>query len=245
MRHHSTVMARRWWKMMLAGFMVLSGLEVVGLPESHAQMRYSGGFIPTHRNPPQFPNPQPSDSKTTAPKTPPSYFPDNDAAYPSFYPRGGPGRPLPSADQTPYGVLPAELPWNRADFEDYSEPPSLPRDASLFPPKKYLLSSSPLPPAPAAERFENAMLIAHLPEHAVLWVEGTRTRSIGRTRYFQSPLLLPGRRYNYRVSAAWIEDGRWVGQTRMVPVQAGLIQAIYLRPVPAIPAQAAMRSLPK
>ena len=33
-----------------------------------------------------------------------------------------------------------------------------------------------------------------------------------------------------RVRAAWIEDGQIVSQTRIVPVQAGLIQAIYLRP---------------
>jgi uncharacterized protein (TIGR03000 family) len=74
-----------------------------------------------------------------------------------------------------------------------------------------------------------AGLIARLPEHAAFWVEGTRTRSIGRTRFFQSPPLVPGRKYNYRVTAAWIEDGSWVSQTRVVSVQAGLIQAIYLR----------------
>jgi uncharacterized protein (TIGR03000 family) len=245
MRHHDATMAGRWRKRVLAECLVLSVLAVVGLPESHAQMRYSGGFIPTRRNPPQFPTPQPSDSKTTAPKTPPSYFPDNDAAYPSFYPGGQARRPLPAAGQAPYRVLPADLPWNRADFEDYNEPPTLPRDASVIQPKKYLLTAMPLLPAPAAEPFENAILIAHLPEHAVLWVEGTRTRSMGRTRYFQSPPLLPGRKYNYRVSAAWIEDGRWVSQTRMVLVQAGLIQAIYLRPAPVIPAEAAMNSLPR
>jgi uncharacterized protein (TIGR03000 family) len=245
MRHHDSTIARRWRMRMLAGFMVLSGLAITGLPDCYAQMHYSGGFRVTRRNPPMNPAPQPSDSKTTAPKTPPSYFPDNDAALPSYYLGVQPRRPLPAAGLVPFGVLPADLPWNRADFEDYSEPPSIPRDASLFPPKKYLLTAIPLPPAPAAERSENAVLIAHLPEHAVLWVEGTRTRSMGRTRYFQSPPLLPGRKYNYRVSAAWIEDGRWVSQTRMVPVQAGLVQAIYLRPAPMIPAKAAMNSLPK
>jgi uncharacterized protein (TIGR03000 family) len=230
MRHHETTMAKRWRKQVLAGFMVFLGLAMVGLPESHAQMYYSGGFRVTHRNPPQNLAPQPSDSRTTEPKTPPSYFPDNDAAYPSFYPGGEPRRPLPVAGLTPYGLLPVDLPWNRADFEDYIEPPSIPGDPSLFQPRKYLLTAIPLPPAPRAERFENAMLIARLPAHAVFWVEGARTRSTGRTRYFQSPPLLPTQKYKYRVSAAWIEDGHWVGQTRVVPVQAGLVQAIYLRP---------------
>ncbi len=99
-----------------------------------------------------------------------------------------------------------------------------------------------MPPASAAERVENAGLIAHLPEHAVLWVQGIRTRSMGRTRYFLSPPLLPGRMYNYRVSVAWIEDGHWVSQTRVVPVQAGLIQGLYLPPAPMIIEKAAMRA---
>lgn len=78
-------------------------------------------------------------------------------------------------------------------------------------------------------RLQFAILIAHLPEHAALWVEGTRTRSRGRTRYFQSPPLQPGRKYNYKLRVVWIEDGHWVGQTREVPVQAGIIEAIYIR----------------
>jgi uncharacterized protein (TIGR03000 family) len=75
-----------------------------------------------------------------------------------------------------------------------------------------------------------AVLIAQLPEEAVLWVEGRRTTSAGWMRYFRSPPLRPGRKYSYLVRVAWIEDGCWVSQTRKLPVRAGRIQAVYLRP---------------
>lgn len=246
MRHHETTMAKRGRKTVLTGFMVLSGLAVISLPDSHAQMYYSGGFRPIHRRSPVTPSQQSTDSKTNTPKTPPSYFPDNDVAYPSYYLGSQPKRPLPPSSRVwPYSVFPDDLPWNRADFEDYNESLSIPRDTVIGQSKKYHLAVTPLPPAEVAERLDSAGLIAHLPEQAVFWVEGTRTRSIGRTRYFLSPPLLPDRKYNYRVSVAWIEDGHWVSQTRMVPVQAGVIQAIYLRPTPVVPAKAAMRSIPE
>ncbi len=245
MRCHSTTMVRRWLKRVLTGFMLLSGLAVVGLSESYAQMHYSGGFRPTHRRPPAMPLTQPSDTPT-APQMPPSYFPDNDTAYPSYYLGSAPRRPLPPPSGVwPYSVLATELPWNRADFVDYNEALLIPRDTAVQKPRKYVLMVTPLPPESAADRVEHAGLIAHLPEHAVLWVEGTQTRSMGRSRYFLSPPLLPGRMYNYRVTVAWIEDGHWVSQTRMVPVQSGVIQGIYLRPAPNEPVKAAMKSLPK
>lgn len=228
MRHHNATQAPRWLKMVLPRLLTLSVLTVAGLPESQAQMSYSGGFTP-RRHPRDRSAPQPSASPATTPaarKTPPAYFPDNDTVYPSYYPGSQPGRPLQPS------VLPTDLPWNRADFQDYNEPLAIPRDTTLGQPKRYVLALAPLAPTDVADRLENALLIARLPEHAVLWVEGTRTRSLGRTRYFQSPPLLPSRKYAYRVSAAWIEDGRWVSRTRVIPVQAGLIQAIYLRPAP-------------
>jgi uncharacterized protein (TIGR03000 family) len=245
MRYHEATTAGRWRKIILDGSLVLLGLTAAGLPDSHAQMSYSGGFIPKRRNPPEKTTPQPSASQPAAPKTPPAYSPDNDLAYPSSY-LGGPKTPLPpTASLLPYNILPSSLPWNQADFEDYNELPLTPRDSSIGEAKKYSLSATLLPPPPVTERSVTAVLIAHLPEHAALWVQGIRTRSIGRTRYFQSPQLIPGRKYNYRVRAAWIEDGRWVSQTLMVPVEAGLLQAVYLQPTLPLPAKAAMNSRSK
>jgi hypothetical protein len=48
--------------------------------------------------------------------------------------------------------------------------------------------------------------------------------------YFHSPALTPGKKYHYTVRVDWLEDGGWVSQARQVPVEAGLVQAIYLQP---------------
>jgi uncharacterized protein (TIGR03000 family) len=228
-QHHDAIRARRYRRIVLEVLLVLFGLAA-GLRECRAQISYSGGIRVRHQTPAVIPTPKPSPAQPVIPKTPLSYFPDNDFANSSYYPGGEP-RPQPSpAVQLLSLVAASDLPWNQPGFQDYNEPLQTPRDSSLRQPKSYTLEVTPLPEAPSAERPPTAVLIARLPEHAAFWVEGTRTRSTGRTRYFQSPPLMPGRKYNYRVSAAWIEDGSWVSQTRVVPVQAGLIQAIYLQP---------------
>lgn len=229
------MMVRQWWKRVFVGVLVLLGLTQVALLESHAQMRYNGGFVLTHRQPAVF-APESTTPKTT-PAMPPSYFPDNDFSY-SLYDAGGePGRLSSSQAEMPsLGVSADSFPWNQPGFVDYNEPPLAPRDASISEPRKYSLEVTTLPPEALAARSETAVLIAHLPEQAAFWVEGTRTRSTGRTRYFQSPPLLPSRKYAYRVRALWFENGQWVSQTRRIPVEAGQIQAIYLRP--SLPTQA-------
>jgi uncharacterized protein (TIGR03000 family) len=230
-QHHNAMQARRCPRILLEVFLVLLGLMVAGLGECRAQMSYSGGFRVRRRSAPEIPTPQTAAPQGGIARTPLSYFPDSDFANPSYYPGGEPrAQPSPSSQLLSL-VAPSDLPWSQPGFQDYDLSPQIPRDSSLRQPKKYTLEATSLPQAPSAERPESAGLIARLPEHAAFWVEGIRTRSNGRTRLFQSPPLAPGRKYNYRVSTTWIEDGSWVSQTRVVPVQAGLIQAIYLRPV--------------
>jgi|GEM_PF-4760446 uncharacterized protein (TIGR03000 family) len=238
MQCHDSTAAGRWGKTVWNALLVLLGLAATGLPDGRAQMYYSGGFTPRRGQAGQ--NPSPQTPTPAAPKTPPSYFPDNDVAYPSYY-LGESKGPLLPPGLLPYNFLPSSLPWNQAGFKDYNELPQLPQDSSVGEPQKYSLTATPLP-SPGGERPVTAVLIAHLPEHAVFWVEGIRTRSTGRTRYFQSPPLRPGQKYNYHVRAAWIEDGRWVSQTCLVPVETGLIQAIYLRPTSQSPAKTARKS---
>lgn len=229
MRHLNAIRARRWRKVGLGGFLLLWGLVGMCLPACLEQARSSGGHILTQRQAAQKPASPAAAAPKAAPATPSSFSPDNDIAYPSYNPGAGLTRPLPfPAALPPYGVSPFVLPWNRPGFEEYNELPRMPPFA-LVEARKYSLAATLLPPPPVAERPTTAVLIAHLPEHAAFWVEGTRTRSLGRTRYFQSPPLLPGREYVYTVRAAWVEDGRWVSRSRKVPVRAGTIQAIYLQ----------------
>jgi uncharacterized protein (TIGR03000 family) len=117
-------------------------------------------------------------------------------------------------------------------FEDYEEPPAvslnLPPGAAV----KYNLEATALPQRVPAEIGSVAVLIVHLPEGAALWVEGVLTNARGRTRYFESPPLVPGKKYRYAVRAAWIEDGRLVSQAREVPIRGGDIYGVYLTASP-------------
>jgi uncharacterized protein (TIGR03000 family) len=218
---------------MTGGALVLLGLALASLQESRAQYWEYHSVLPPRewvKAPPQPSIP-----------TPPSYFPDGDLSYPSYssatpsvtrsYYFGGEYIPpaSPPEGEMPFGISAGTLPWNQVGFEDYKDSPEVPRDASHFAPRKYSLKATPLPQRLPAEREEAARLIARLPEHALLWVEGKQTRLTGQTRYFESPPLRAGEKYSYTVRVAWIEDGRWVSQTEKIPVRAGQVQAIYLR----------------
>lgn len=243
MRNSIATLWKKWRTNRTRIALALLSFAGVGLPNGQAQLEYNGGFVQTHREDggqaPRLAAAQ--RGARSALNTPPSYFPDQDFYYPWYYsPRASglrlsssyyyaaepSGRTLLAPERKlPQSVAAASLPWNRVGFRDYDERREMSRESS----RKFSLTTIPLPQAAPAERPEVVVLIAHLPEHALFWVQGTPTRSTGRARYFQSPPLLPGRKYNYRVRAAWIENGRWVSQTREIPVQAGLIQAIYLQ----------------
>ncbi len=199
-----------------------------------AEIHYNGGYVQVRRSKdPIVPSPMPL-GKVGTPPAPSvkssSYSPDNDFDSSRFSPTREPQSPdSANVNRLTTEITAESFPWNRMDFEDYREAIRVPADTSLFKPKKYSLEIATLRPQPRTARTESAGLIAHLPEHALLWVEDTRTRLTGRTRIFQSPPLKPERNYNYRVRAIWIEDGHWVSQTQMVPVQAGRIEAVYLQ----------------
>jgi uncharacterized protein (TIGR03000 family) len=227
-----------WYARTAGAGLTLLALAAIGLTNCQAQMYYSGGFIVHHRHPWNVTQPPPTPAQ---PPQPPSYFPDNDFFYPaytaaatsvrpSYYSEEEVARSVPSSVGAPPLAVPAAaLPWNQAGFKEYDELPEMVQDASLVPPRKYVLEATPLPQGAPPDRLEAAVLIAHLPARALLWVEGRLTRLTAPTRSFRSPPLFPGKKYTYTVRAAWIEEGRWVSQTVTVPVRAGLSQAIYLR----------------
>lgn len=221
----------RWRRLVFAFSLLVLGLVEVGLPCGRAEMHYNGGYIRSRRGNNEVGTKQPTPKTIPTPKTPSSYSPDNDFAPALSATEGEPERPLalPPRSLTAADLSAFSLPWNRVGFEDYDDRVQTPRNVTLEAPEKYTLQVMTVRPQPRSAGIESANLIAHLPEHAFLWVEGTLTRLTGRTRRFQSPPLLPDRKYSYRVRAVWIEDGHWVSQTRTVPVEAGSVEAVYLQ----------------
>jgi uncharacterized protein (TIGR03000 family) len=71
-------------------------------------------------------------------------------------------------------------------------------------------------------------LVAHVPEHARIFVGGEGTSSTGKLRMFQTPPLTPGKKYVESVRVDWVEDGKWMSQKHNFPVSAGGIYCVYL-----------------
>lgn len=219
-----------WRKSLVRGALALLSLAGFELPKGWTQMQFNGGYVQTHRD-------DRGDSKgAAAPNSPrsapvpqpPSVFPDNDFYYPTpqpsfFFPGNDIYYPAPQPPST------AIIRSYYTDGEPGRPLAPLVGNLPLPAPRRYSLEIIRLSKR-AADSPAPAMLIAHVPEHVRFWVEGVPTRSTGPTRYFESPPLPQGRRYSYTVRAAWIEDGQWVSQSQTVPVQAGTVQAIYLRP---------------
>src|SRR5262249_42782974 len=68
---------------------------------------------------------------------------------------------------------------------------------------------------------ERATLTVQLPADATLFVDDYRTRTPSGTRSFVTPLLPPGRRFEYTLRAERTVDGVTQTMTRAVTVQAG------------------------
>jgi uncharacterized protein (TIGR03000 family) len=78
-------------------------------------------------------------------------------------------------------------------------------------------SSAPTP----AVADDKAHLIVRVPADAQVWFDGTATTSTGAVREFDTPPLVPGRRYTYDVKATWMQDGQEVTRTQSVRFSAG------------------------
>jgi uncharacterized protein (TIGR03000 family) len=245
MKNHDPTTGSRWPKRVGAA-LVLLGLAGIGLQEGQAQMYFSGGFVQVYRHPnkdvlslAELGN---ASSAKTASGYPATISPDNDFRYRSHSTGSESSGPA-SPDGGPrYGSSAAILPWNQAGFKEYDESPvRIPDSPPLSAAEKYSLEVTSLPQAPAAGATERATLIVHLPERAMLWVDGRRSALQEPTSYFQSPVLTPSEKYYYTARVAWSEAGRRVSQVRKVLVEAGLVQAIYLRPATPMRTKPEMR----
>jgi uncharacterized protein (TIGR03000 family) len=76
--------------------------------------------------------------------------------------------------------------------------------------------------APQQSIDPNAALIGvRVPEHAEIWIDGSKTSQTGSMREFVTPPLDPGQKFNYDVKARWTENGQEVVRERQVSFHAG------------------------
>src|SRR5579875_1062191 len=133
----------------------------------------------------------------------------------------------------PYAVPTKRLPGPQAGYRGYHEttrPAQPPPTTVTAAPQKYTITITLLPHKPQGVDPNIGVLMAHLPEDALIWFNDHPTKSKGMVRYFASPPLTPGKGYYYTVRIVWHENGRWVSKTERVPVGAGQMHCIYLTP---------------
>jgi uncharacterized protein (TIGR03000 family) len=74
----------------------------------------------------------------------------------------------------------------------------------------------------APEAKSVAQIDVRLPVAAAdVWFDGKKTTQTGDVRFFESPVLEPGRAYVYEVRATWTVDGEEITKVRRVTVRAG------------------------
>jgi uncharacterized protein (TIGR03000 family) len=151
--------------------------------------------------------------------------------------------PAVSAGEPPRGGWP----WQRRPaIHGYDDrPPTTAPPAEVKrAPVKYTITITVYPQmAQAAPEMQNiAVVMAYLPEHALVWFDGEPTQQSGVLREYQTPPLRPAKKYTYQVRLLWFEDGHWVKETKDVPVMAGQMTCLYLAKPAAI--AAALARLP-
>lgn len=132
-----------------------------------------------------------------------------------------------------YGVPARGVPWAQPGYQGYHETtrPSQPApEVVTEAPRKYTITLIPLPHKVQGEDPKIAVLMAHLPDDALIWFNDQPTKSKGMVRFFESPSLTPGKHYVYTVRLVWHEEGKWVSKTAKVPVRAGEMHCLYLTP---------------
>jgi uncharacterized protein (TIGR03000 family) len=141
----------------------------------------------------------------------------------------GPLAASPALDGGPAYGVPSGLPWF-AGYRGYAEPPRLqpPPPAVTAAPQKYEITVIAAPQKAQGTDPNAVILMAHLPEDALIWFEDQPTNSRGAVRVFESPPLTPGRNYHYTARVVWNENGQWVSQTATIPIRAGEFHCLDL-----------------
>src|SRR5207237_913194 len=78
--------------------------------------------------------------------------------------------------------------------------------------------------------YEKAMLRVFLPtDDAKLEIQGRLSKKMGAVRYFESPLLPPGKSFNYDLKVTWMENGKAMVRERTTRVIGGQWTDVDLR----------------
>lgn len=143
--------------------------------------------------------------------------------------------PRPARAEPPPGMS-KMWPWNVNPNAGYNEPPNRPRTPEPgqppLPPRKYQVHTYTLMEKTAGDEANSVEVVAHMPEDADIWFEGTHLpRRDVTMREFISPPLKPGVNYVYDIRVNWAEEGHRAEQALKVRVQAGDIVCLDLRAV--------------
>jgi uncharacterized protein (TIGR03000 family) len=128
------------------------------------------------------------------------------------------------------------MPWEIEKYAGYphgatrrpaTPPPSTPAAlAATRPPRSYTVQVTILPYKHEYEQRDTALVVAHVPEDALVYIDDQPTRQRGMLRQFVSPPLDPKSNYAYTVRVVWPEDGEWVSQMHRFPVKAGGVHCV-------------------
>jgi uncharacterized protein (TIGR03000 family) len=98
------------------------------------------------------------------------------------------------------------------------------------------LSGRPAPPplvGPVPQQKAAAASVkVRIPAGADLWFGDTKVPVTGAVGEFKTPVLQPGRLYEYEVRARWKQNGREVTQTQQVVVTSGAAARVDFTPSP-------------
>jgi uncharacterized protein (TIGR03000 family) len=88
-------------------------------------------------------------------------------------------------------------------------------------------------PKPKEKREESfgpapATILVSLPTDAKLLIDNEATSSTGTSRVFQSPILNPGKEYQYTLTAEVVRDGKPMKAEQVVTVKAGQTTPVTL-----------------
>ena len=73
-----------------------------------------------------------------------------------------------------------------------------------------------------------ATIVVALPTDAKLRIDNEATNSTGTSRVFQSPILNPGKEYQYTLKAEVVRDGKPIKAEQVVTVKAGQLTPVRL-----------------